>query len=143
MAILISNGELPYEAYLGQEQDEGIPATTCQILEMYKEALTGFSHIYHAVVLNATSLSQGYLLGEPLGVRKASRTHIPRMGAQVPRSSSQVNRQSRLFDDISQHYISPCWVMTGIYENPSWLYETIENETQLKEGDSSRQTHEQ
>ena len=62
--------ELPYEAYLEEEQDEWIPATASQILEMHKDPLTGFRHIYCANVLNTTALSQGYLLGTASGSGK-------------------------------------------------------------------------
>lgn len=65
----------------------------------------------------------------------------------MPGYNLQVNRLSRLFEDISQRYVHHNIHTTGYDWNilmASWLYETIvENETQLKEGDLSSQIHKQ
>lgn len=42
---------LTYELCLGWPQDEWIPVPTCQILEVSKEAFTGFGQGYSAGVL--------------------------------------------------------------------------------------------
>ena len=62
-----------------------------QIVEVYMEALTGFSHVYCAGVLNTTYCRKAVSSEQPLGVGKASRTHISRTGEgmrglRVPRS---------------------------------------------------------
>lgn len=86
--------QLTYGACTGQ-QDEWIPAPTIQILKVYKEALTGFSHIYHAGVANTTSLSQGHDLGAASGSRRGKSTQFPTQGGgeELPsaQSSSWVN----------------------------------------------------
>ena len=46
------------------------PRTVHQTLKVYKEALTGFIHVYHAGVFNTTSPSQGYVLGVAAGSGK-------------------------------------------------------------------------
>ena len=52
MAVLVSKGT--YKACLGWLQDKQISAPTCQILTVYIEALTGFSHIFRSGGLNDT-----------------------------------------------------------------------------------------
>lgn len=63
-----------------------IPTPTCQILEAYKEALTGFSHVY-SVAVNTTSLSQSYVLRAASGSRK---------GKQNPHSQDRVGNEKSL-----------------------------------------------
>lgn len=86
--------QLTYGACTGQ-QNEWIPAPTIQILKVYKEALTGFSHIYHAGVANTTSLSQAMTWEQPLEVGEASLPSFPAQGGgeELPsaQSSSWVN----------------------------------------------------
>lgn len=72
--------ELTNKACFGQEQDERIPAPDHQILKVFKEAFTGFSHIYHVGVFNTASLSQGYVLGAASGSGKNKQNHIPKTG---------------------------------------------------------------
>ena len=62
VAGLISRQHTP-EVYLWWLQEEQISAPACQVLKVYTEALTGFSHINHADGLNITSVSQGCVLG--------------------------------------------------------------------------------
>ena len=56
-----------------EQQGEGIPVPVCQILEVYKEALTGCRLIYWAGVFNTTSLSQGCVFGAASGNGKGKR----------------------------------------------------------------------
>lgn len=55
--------ELTCEVCFGHQQEEWIPTPAGQILRVDKEALTGFSHVYCAGILNTTSLFQGCVLG--------------------------------------------------------------------------------
>lgn len=71
--------------------------TTRQILKGHKEALTGFSHVHRAGVLNS---SKAVNLERPLGTGKASRSPIPR--TREGGTNSWVNWPSRLFDDLPQ-----------------------------------------
>ena len=77
------------------------PAPTCQILKVYQEALTEFSHIHRAGVPNITSLSQDYVLAAPSGIQKGKwHPYFKNRGGgrsiPSPRSSSQVHWQFHL-----------------------------------------------
>lgn len=94
-----------------RSQDEQISEPACRILQVCVEALTGISHIYGPDGLNTQFYLKTTSLGQPLGAGKARRTHIPSTGKEVrslslPESSSWVNRQSRLPNDLLQH---PIW----------------------------------
>lgn len=72
------------------------PAT---VLKVYREDLTGFSHIDCPEGLNKTLLPQGCALGTAPSVGTMGRAYIPRTGEgprslQLPWSSSWVNHQS-------------------------------------------------
>ena len=74
-------------------------------LKIDKEALTVFSHIYHGGIFNATSLSQGNILGVVAGSGKGKwNPYFKDRGTEVgvrslwgPESSSWVNWWSCLF----------------------------------------------
>lgn len=79
---------------LGDSKTKG--CTCLPNLKVHEEALTGFSHVYHAGVFHTISLSQGYMsLDQSMGSGKASVTHIPRTregvrSLQKPGFSSQI-----------------------------------------------------
>ena len=64
----IRQTELTYETCLGQQQDEWILTLTYQILNVYKEALTGFSHVYCVGVSTIYQYIKAMYLEQPLGV---------------------------------------------------------------------------
>ena len=49
--------ELTYWVCLEQQQDKEIPTPAHQLLNVYTEALTGFSHIYHVHILNTNHVT--------------------------------------------------------------------------------------
>lgn len=53
-------------------------------------ALTGFSHVDYAGLLNSTLLLKAVSLDQPLRVGKANETHIPRTGVEARTSDHQV-----------------------------------------------------
>lgn len=89
---------------MGSSKTDGIPAPTCQISEVYKEALNcaqlhnprGYSQ-YHVTVSRLC----------PWNSLWEQERHIPRTGVgvgilRVPMSSSQVSQQSPVFNDTPQ-----------------------------------------
>lgn len=89
---------------------------TCWTLEVCIETITSFSHVYHADVLNTTSLAQGCVLKvmQPLEVGKASGTHCSRTAEGVknpwiPSPSSWASLQSHLFHDHPQQALCISW----------------------------------
>lgn len=74
MAGFNKQKELIYKTDPGLQQDEWIPTPARHILKVYIKALTEFSHIYCARVLNTTLLSKGQVLRAALGSRKGKRT---------------------------------------------------------------------
>ena len=61
---------------------------TCQILKVYIEALTGFSHVYCPDGLNITLLSQGCVFGTVLTVGMMGRMYILGIGEGITTSNS-------------------------------------------------------
>lgn len=110
-AVLISKGNL-YTRLSQAAARQTDPCTTWQILEVYKEALTVLSHIYHSGVLNTHHYLKTPTSEQPLGTGKASGTHIPREGEGarslwVPHDpSSWVNQRSRFLNDIPQQSLT-------------------------------------
>lgn len=74
--LFSKQSELTYKVYIGQQQNEWIPAPACQILEICRAVLTEFSHIYCVGVLNTTLLKAGSL-EQPVELVKACGTYIP------------------------------------------------------------------
>lgn len=79
--------------------------STCQILKVHIEALTGFSYIHHLDGFNTHQYLKAMSLGQLLGAERASRMHISETGEgarglQLQGSSSWVRQQARLLDDL-------------------------------------------
>ena len=86
------------------------PYLPARILEVYIEALTGFSHVYCPDGLSNTILSQGYLLVIAPTVGTMGREYIPRTGVwggeEPPKDwvqLSDVNWWSLPLHDLLQH----------------------------------------
>lgn len=96
MAILVA-AKGTYEVWLGQRQDEWIPAPTLHILKVDKEALTGLSHVYGACVFNTTSPCQGCVPGAASGSGKGewnSHSEDRGRGEEPPSAWVQLTGQS-------------------------------------------------
>lgn len=79
--------------------------------KVYIDTLPGFSHIYHLDCFSSTLLPHFCVLVAYSCVGKASRTHVLRTGVGVrslwlPSSSSWVNQQLCLLDDLLQHRLT-------------------------------------
>ena len=103
VAVIKFQREPPYEPCLGWHQDEWIPIPACQILKVYKEALTRSGHVQ--VFSTPHHYLKAMFLEQPLGEEEVSRTHIPRTGwglscLQVSLSSSEVSEWSHLPNDM-------------------------------------------
>lgn len=106
VSILISKGN-----FNGHQWDQWIPVPIWQILKVYREILTGLSHVYHAGV-HTTSPTQGWVPGAASGSRRGKGNLHPqdREGKQSPRAQAQLMSQlatslwkrPHLFDAVPQ-----------------------------------------
>lgn len=97
MAVLISNGTGIHGWFgVAKRLVDICTPTPTRILEVFREVLTGFSHIYCPDGLNNALLSQGCDLERAPAVGRVGGTYIPRTeegmrSLPLPRSHSQIN----------------------------------------------------
>lgn len=97
--------ELTYKV---SKMSGSLPAPAYQILKVCIEAITNFCHVYHAGVLNTTSLSQGCVLGAAPGIEKGKQNlHSQERGWGASNCSGPAHRLScsQVFDDFPKHWV--------------------------------------
>ena len=98
-------GNLLTRLVLGGHKTSRTPHLPARILQVYRETLTGFSHVHSTGKLN-TFVFQDWILGAAAGSRKGKQNTESKdrgVGGEPP--GARVNWQSRLFDGLLQQQV--------------------------------------